>query len=628
MMKLKFTGQLDELSGAIAHLSEVMDFTVADDGVVVELEKLSEGGLKIEKKGGMVSLSYGIIPDFCRALCFLLDELKKGSESFKIEEKRLIPRGGIMPDVSRNAVYKVKTAKDIISRIARMGMNTFVMYMEDVYKVEKYPYFGYLRGAYTKEELKEIDQFGQMLGVEVVPCIQTLSHLKKPLWWNYAANIRDTAETLLVDEPETYEFIEAMISTISECFTTRRIHIGMDEAFDLGTGEYKRRHGTEIDKFGMLSRHLNRVRDIVKKYNMEPMMWADMFFRLASSTANYYDDNISLPESIKEQIPNDVTMVYWDYYTEDEAAHDLMIKKHQALGNDVSYFGGIWTWAGLSVNYNKTFRATPPALHACHRAGIGEICATLWADDGGETSVYEALLGMQLYAEYIYYPDVSMEHLEKMFRICTGYEMETFLLFDADHIKEVDEWMDRTPGNWNTITITKQAFCQDILMGMLDKQFEHLDLTGHYKELYEKLEKAEFPKDLAYLFEYHKQFVKVMTRRGNMGNRLRKAYLERDMEEIERILVDLKILKEDMERMLSMMAEIWYANNNAIGFDRQDLRIGGLIMRTQRAIERVSAWANGEVERLEELDEPRLKYVTSRDYWFHQYSEKFLTFSV
>ena len=165
-------------------------------------------------------------------------------------------------------------------------------------------------------------------------------------------------------------------------------------------------------------------------------------------------------------------------------------------------------------------------------------------------------------------------------------------------------------------------------MGMLDKQFEHLDLTGHYKELYEKLEKAEFPKDLAYLFEYHKQFVKVMTRRGNMGNRLRKAYLERDMEEIERILVDLKILKEDMEKMLSMMAEIWYANNNAIGFDRQDLRIGGLIMRTQRAIERVSAWANGEVERLEELDEPRLKYVTSRDYWFHQYSEKFLTFSV
>jgi hypothetical protein len=61
-----------------------------------------------------------------------------------------------MFDVSRNAVLSVKTIKQILRKMAFMGLNTVMLYTEDTYQVEGYPYFGYMRGAYTQDELKEI----------------------------------------------------------------------------------------------------------------------------------------------------------------------------------------------------------------------------------------------------------------------------------------------------------------------------------------------------------------------------------------------------------------------------------------------------------------------------------------
>ena len=55
-----------------------------------------------------------------------------------------------------------------------MGYNTLYIYTEDTYEVEDLPYFGYLRGAYTKEEVNEIVEFASGFGIEIVPSIQTL----------------------------------------------------------------------------------------------------------------------------------------------------------------------------------------------------------------------------------------------------------------------------------------------------------------------------------------------------------------------------------------------------------------------------------------------------------------------
>ncbi len=82
-----------------------------------------------------------------------------------------------MFDMSRNAVMKPETLKKLVDYLSAFGYNMLQLYTEDTYEVDGEPYFGYLRGGYSKEELREIDAYCKEKGVELVPCIQTLTHL-------------------------------------------------------------------------------------------------------------------------------------------------------------------------------------------------------------------------------------------------------------------------------------------------------------------------------------------------------------------------------------------------------------------------------------------------------------------
>ena len=53
-----------------------------------------------------------------------------------------------------------------------------MLYTEDTYEVDNQPYFGYLRGRYSQKELREIDDYAFKHGMELIPAIQTLAHLK------------------------------------------------------------------------------------------------------------------------------------------------------------------------------------------------------------------------------------------------------------------------------------------------------------------------------------------------------------------------------------------------------------------------------------------------------------------
>ena len=148
---------------------------------------------------------------------------------------------GVMLDMSRNAVMNVKELKNYISVISRMGYNTVFLYTEDTYEIDSEPYFGYMRGRYSLSEMREIEKFAKESGIEVVPCIQTLAHLATISKWNKFP--MDTPDTLMVDDEATYELIDKMFSTLSGIFSSRKIHIGMDEAHNLGRGKH-------LDKFG------------------------------------------------------------------------------------------------------------------------------------------------------------------------------------------------------------------------------------------------------------------------------------------------------------------------------------------------------------------------------------------
>ena len=95
---------------------------------------------------------------------------------------------GVMLDCSRNAVMNIQSIKKYANLLSKMGYNTLMLYTEDTYEVDNQPLFGYMRGRYSKAEMKEIDNYCFELGIEVVPCIQTLAHMDCLLKWQYIRN--------------------------------------------------------------------------------------------------------------------------------------------------------------------------------------------------------------------------------------------------------------------------------------------------------------------------------------------------------------------------------------------------------------------------------------------------------
>ena len=138
---------------------------------------------------------------------------------------QIFKTNGAMFDMSKNAVMTVKSVKLLLRKMALMGLNTFMLYTEDTYEVEGFPYFGHLRGRYTKDELKAIDSYALKLGIEVIPCIQTLGHLTTLFRWPDSTKFKDGTSTLLVGSDETYKLLDAIFRTISECFTSKRVHV-------------------------------------------------------------------------------------------------------------------------------------------------------------------------------------------------------------------------------------------------------------------------------------------------------------------------------------------------------------------------------------------------------------------
>lgn len=618
-MKVQLIGDVSPFGNGLYDILGDLHIEAGESSQTIEIEKI-EKGFSLLVTGNKAKLSYNTFADFYRGLSIALDALKNGYD-VSCSQSPVFETCGIMLDVSRGAVLKVEKVKEIMRRLARMGFNELMLYTEDTYELKEYPYFGYMRGRYTEEELKEIVAYGNLLGIEIVPCMQTLGHLASPLRWSTFNGMRDQSAVLLIDEERTYEFIEAMIKTVRRCFTSNKIHIGMDEAHGVGLGAYFNKHGLQ-DRFTILTRHLKRVMDLCKEYSFEPMMWSDMFFRLGTKDGGYYSFEAEMPDNIADMIPEGISQVYWDYYNNSENVYNVMIREHNRMECPVIFAGGVWTWNGPSVNLRQSFESTIPALKVCKEKGITHVFATLWGDGGAECDVLQSLYGLQYYAEYNYDSDRAMENLDKMFKICNGFEAEAFRLLDIDDFgqeKYAPDEPDFAEFESHIVSTSKQALYQNPLIGLFDKNFAMADLHSHYAAIDEKLSLLTMPEELATMFDVHKQLVKVLVSKCDIGIRIKKAYDEQNKEALTQLAEEAKTLANDIGKLKELRMKLWFENNKPFGYEMMFNRLAAAESMARLSGERLEAYVSGTVNSLEELEAERLLYNNMDRPFFMEY---------
>lgn len=599
-MKLNIIGAGKTLNKGVYELAGILGITLCEDGIPVKVEK-SVAGLSVSPEGGGYTIAYCRTVEFYRALGLLAEGLKAGAEVNVRQTPRFF-MNGLMLDNSRNAVQTVPTVKRMLRYMALMGLSTLQLYTEDTFEIEGYPYFGYMRGRFTADEIKECDAYADMLGIELIPCVQTLAHLNQAIRWKAFSEITDFGDILLAGEEKTYEFLDAMLASVSSMFKSRRINIGMDEAHMVGLGKYLDKNGYH-NRFDIMNRHLERVLELCGKYGFKAMMWSDMFFRLSASGAYYVED--SIPRHVLDAIPPGVSMVYWDYYSESKEKYDSMIKAHLKFNNPVVFAGGAWKWTGFAPAVGYSLHVSRMAIESCLENGVKEVFVTAWGDYGSECSCYSTLPTLQLYAEADYGGDISDAGLSRRFAACTGGILEDFLEMDSPNLLPDNP----APGACS-VNPSRYLLFQDVLCGLFDRHIAEGKYNAHYRMSAQRLEECaarnpQFEKAFAML----SKLSGALEIKCDLGVRLARAYLSGDRELLSRISgSDLPALHQRVAELHRAFREQWMSENKIFGFDVQDIRFGGLLARLGAARERIEDYLAGRIDRIEELEQERLYF--------------------
>ncbi len=508
-------------------------------------------------------------------------------------------RFGVMIDCSRNAVMKVEQVKKFIDCIKKMGYNTLELYTEDTYEIEGEPWFGYMRGAYSAEEIKEIDNYAIRRGVELIPCIQTLAHLPHLFTVPAYHEVHDVRDILLVDEPKTYELIEKMIKTCAENFTSRTINIGMDEAGKLGLGRYLKKHGIS-NKYELLARHLNKVCEIASKYGFHCTTWSDMFFGLEKQDYTGFDlGNGKRVNSLAELMPQNVDLVYWNYYDKEKDNYDKMIVENKKFGRNVWFAGGAWSWNGFAPHNDFTLATMKPAMQSVIEHGIRDVLITMWGDDGKECSFYSLLPSLYAIRQYA---DGNFDEnsIKEGFRDIFGYDYEEFILLDLPNSIAHS-------GKICTENASKVALYSDCFLGVFQKNLEAL-IGVDYEGVAERLQKiAEKNGEYSYLFDCMSKLCAVVSVKKDLGLDTRRAYRQADRKKLNQMPSQFDVCRRRLQDFYYSFKSLWMIENKSFGWEEQDYRLGALMRRLQSCKERVMDYLEGRIDYIEELEiEPML----------------------
>jgi len=585
------------------------------------LEIAAEKGNKIEISfltDREIKIIWPSVPGLLRALMICRMELESGRKQ-DITEEIQIENCGVMLDMSRNGVMRVSAVKEFAAQMAVMGLNQLYLYMEDTYTIEGRPYFGYMRGRYSKQELREIDDFCALLGIEAIPHIQTLGHMAQYIKWDEGMQFRDTAEVLLTGEEKTYRFIEEAILSVSSCFRTNKIHLGCDEAGNLGSGMYYAKHGCRDRKEIMLD-HISSICAICRRNHLKPIIYGDTLFAVMQGETYAKLGVTEVSEEFVKKIPSELKIVFWDYCTTDPEYYDKMLNAYRKLGNEVIFWGGIWTWFGFAPDNKMTIDASTPALMSCKKNGVKTAIASIWGDDGCECNYRLSVLGLQLFAEHMYHPEVSENILSERFAFFTGADYEMFIEISDFHneFRNGEFYTKRYDGTFYVDRYYgKRFFWSDILEGFMDRDLAERPMSGHYKRLYDKIT-SYHSSEWEHIYAYFRNLIDFVYRKCLIAEKLYPAYQKKDKALLKEIAQEqLPTLKKKAKRFRNMHMEQWMEIYKPFGFEVLDIRYGGMCNRIDYAIERLNAYLNGTIPCIEELEEKRFLHRcewTQRDF--------------
>lgn len=541
-------------------------------------------GVYVKYDGRNAVFGFRTKPQHARC-CFLLAMHAKNGP-FELTQKPRFDTVGPMLDMSRGKVMTVGAVKEYIDYIAALGMNMLMLYTEDMFEVEGYPKFGYLRGRYTLDELREIDNYGYEMGVELIPCIQTFGHFGQYLKLKDANVPKENANVLLPDHPDTYAFIDAELAAIRKAFRTDRIHLGMDETHGLGLGSYLKEHGYR-DPGEIYREHLAKVLEISAKYFKKPIIWSDMLFE--SPDGRQYSEAYPVKQSVIDGTPKDVNLCFWNYYRDYYEWYDKLMTQHDRFPNEISFAGGIWTWDGLAPNLTYTLNTMEPAMRACLDHGIRTVIATLWVSGTNGADYHQALPGLTVFSEMCYLgEDCTREDIYRASETLCGVDEALYHGISDIYL-----------GYKGATSLAKGFVYCDPLVDLMCYDVDYDDALQTLQKAYDIIDAH---KDYTHR-EFFLSLYRIAILKAELLGKLRPAYKAGDRAFITRAAeVLLPALIGEFDSFYEMFYALWKRSYKGFGLEMYTHDFGGAMLRLKDTARVLRSYLAGETDRIEELE--------------------------
>ena len=330
------------------------------------------------------------------------------------------------------------------------------------------------------------------------------------------------------------------------------------------------------------------------------MIWSDMFYRLAFGGDYNADSEIS--RQVREMVPADVALVYWEYERFTKEDYIAPLESHKQFGSNPVFAGSSWRWLGFAPHTEKSLEASRAALAACRETGVREVICTAWGDQGNECPIFAILPTLQLFAELSYQEDIDEAALASRLLACTGENYNDLLLMDKP---------DMPDGKFRRIITDPCTYLlySDVLDGVFELHSEPCYRENYARYAAQLVEAAQRSQNHGYMYDMLAKLCAVLELKSCVGADAYAAYQAGDKAALQTIATE--VLPELLERMEAFRETVevrWLAEYKLSGYEVQDLRLGGVSARVKTAIRRLNGYLNGELERLEELEEERLPF--------------------